>query len=288
MGSVHASAEIAPSALVEPGAVIGPGCRVGPCCHVGGEAVLGEGVELVSHVVVDGRAVLGDGVRVFPFATVGLPPQDLKYRGQPTGIEIGARTQVREHATLHRGSVGGDGLTRIGADCLVMAVAHVAHDCVLGDRVILANNVMLGGHVHIGDTVFVGGGTAVHQFVRIGRQAVIGGMSGIEGDVIPFGSAMGNRARLIGLNLVGLKRRGFERPAIHALRAAFRALFRAPGAAGTAGAAFAARLAAVEAEAGDQPLVAEVIAFLRADSHRGLMRAGRDVAEEEEDAAAPA
>jgi len=260
---------IHPTAAVAPGAVIGQGCTIGPACVVGPEVVLGDGVELISHVVVDGRTRLGDGVKVFPFATVGMAPQDLKYKGEPTRCEIGARTLVREHATIHRGSVGGHGITSVGADCMIMAVAHVAHDCTLHDRVILANNVMLGGHVEIGDTVFVGGGTAIHQFVRIGRQAVIGGMSGVEADVIPYGSAMGNRARMIGLNLIGLKRRGFTRPQIHALRAAFRLLFKEPG-------VFSERLAAAEARWLDEAPVAEIFAFIKAPSKRGLCKAGRD------------
>jgi UDP-N-acetylglucosamine acyltransferase len=277
MDMIHPGARIAAGAFIAPGARIAEGCVIGPFCSVGPEVGLETGVELVSHVVVDGRTTLGAGVKVLPFATIGLPPQDLKYRGEPTGVVIGPRTQIREHATIHRGSVGGDGLTRIGADCLVMCVAHVAHDCVLEDRVILANNVMLGGHVRIGDTVFVGGGTAIHQFVRIGRQAVIGGMSGIEADVIPYGSAMGNRARLIGLNLIGLKRRGFGRPEIHALRGAFRTLFKGEGA------VFEARLAAAEDAYGAHAPVAEVLAFLRSDSKRGMMRAGR-IAEADDDA----
>jgi acyl-ACP--UDP-N-acetylglucosamine O-acyltransferase len=177
MTEIHATAAVSPSAQ------IGAGCKIGPGCVIGPDVVLEDGVELIAHVMVDGHTRLGAGVKVFPFATIGMAPQDLKYKNEPTRCEIGARTQIREHATIHRGSVGGDGVTSVGADCLIMAVAHVAHDCRLSDRVILANNVMLGGHVEIADTVFVGGGTAIHQFVRIGRQAVLGGMSGIEADV---------------------------------------------------------------------------------------------------------
>lgn len=275
MTSIH------PTASVAPGARIGAQCIIGPGCVVGPEVVIEDGVELVAHVVVDGRARLGAGMKVFPFATIGLPPQDLKYKGEPTGIEIGARTQVREHATLHRGSVGGQGLTRIGADCLIMAVAHVAHDCHLADRVILANNVMLGGHVEIGDTVFVGGGTAIHQFVRIGRQAVIGGMSGVEADVVPYGSAWGNRARLMGINLIGMKRRGFTRPQIHAMRAAFRTLF------GMGEQVFAERLKMAEAQHAGDATVAEVLDFIRTSSRRGLVKPTRDLdlAEDDQEAA---
>jgi UDP-N-acetylglucosamine acyltransferase len=275
--ALHPASEIAPSAIVSPEAVIGPGCRIGPFCTVGPGAVLEAGVELTSHVVIDGLTHLGAGVKVGPFSTIGMPPQDLKYKGQPTRVEIGPRTQLREHVTIHRGSIGGDGATRVGADCLLMVGTHVAHDCQVGDRVIMANGAGLAGHVQVGDTVFVGGGSAVHQFVRIGRQSVIGGVTGVERDVIPYGSVMGNRARLIGLNLIGLRRRGFTRPQIHALRAAFRSLFRTPG-------LFEDRIAATEAAFPNDPLVAEVLAFIGAESKRGLCRAGRDPDGAEDDA----
>ncbi|MBI0432503.1 acyl-ACP--UDP-N-acetylglucosamine O-acyltransferase [Roseomonas sp. KE0001] len=274
-GRIDPAAEIHPTALVAEGASIGPGCRIGPWCLVGADAVLGEGVVLASHVVVEGHAEIGDGVQVSPFATIGLAPQDLKYKGEPTRVVIGPRTLIREHATIHRGSVGGHGVTTVGADCLIMCTAHVGHDCTLDHHVILANNVMLGGHVQIADTVFVGGGVAIHQFVRIGRQVVIGGMSGVEADVIPFGAVLGNRARLTGLNLIGLKRRGFQRSQIHTLRAAYRSLFRTAG-------VFQDRVAATEKAFGAEPAVREILAFIRADSRRGLCRAGRELLEDED------
>lgn len=269
---------IHPSAIIAPGARIADGVSIGPFCTIGPDVSLSAGVELVSHVAIDGHTEIGEGVRVFPFASIGLAPQDLKYKGEPTRCVIGARTLVREGVTIHRGSVGGVGVTTVGPDCMIMATAHVGHDCTLAKNVILANDVMLGGHVAIGDTVFVGGGTAIHQFVRIGRHSVIGGMSGVEADVIPYGSAMGNRARHIGLNLIGLKRRGFSRPQIHALRAMFRLLFREPG-------IFADRLAtAAERFAGDAQ-VGEVLEFIAAPSRRGLCKAGRDPIIEEDDEA---
>lgn len=274
-GRIDPAAEIHPTALVAEGASIGLGCRIGPWCLVGADAVLGEGVVLASHVVVEGHAEIGDGVQVSPFATIGLAPQDLKYKGEPTRVVIGPRTLIREHATIHRGSVGGHGVTTVGADCLIMCTAHVGHDCTLDHHVILANNVMLGGHVQIADTVFVGGGAAIHQFVRIGRQVVIGGMSGVEADVIPFGAVLGNRARLTGLNLIGLKRRGFQRSQIHTLRAAYRSLFRTAG-------VFQDRVAATETAFGAEPAVREILDFIRADSHRGLCRAGRELLEDED------
>ena len=261
-----ARAVIHPTAVVARGAELGAGVRIGPYCTVGANVALGDGVELVSHVVVDGHTRIGPDVVLYPFCTVGLAPQDLKYAGQPTRCEIGARTQVREHCTIHRGTVTGRGLTRVGADCLLMAVAHVAHDCTVGDHVIIANNVVMGGHVSIADHAVIGGAAAIHQFVRIGRAAMVGGVSGVEADVIPFGSVLGNRARLAGLNVIGLKRRGFDKAQIQLLHNAFRDLFRHQG-------VFARRLSAVRACYGDEALVAEVLAFIDAPSHRGLIRA---------------
>jgi UDP-N-acetylglucosamine acyltransferase len=271
--SIAPSALIHASSVIAPGAVIGPGCVIGPFCTIGPDVVLEEGVELLSHVVIEGQTRIGAGAKLSAYASVGLAPQDLKYKGEPTGVELGARTQLREHVTVHRGSVGGDGFTRVGSDCLLMACSHVGHDCQLGERVILANNVMLGGHVRIGEQSFLGGGAAIHQLVRIGRQAMVGGLAGVTNDVPPFGNVFGLPARLVGLNVVGLRRRGFSRENLHALRAAFRLLFRDPG-------TFAARLdAASERFAGDA-LVEEVIAFLRsAERKRELIRPGRMAAE---------
>lgn len=267
---------IHPQAIVARGARLADGVSIGPWCHVGPEVVIEEGATLVSHVVVDGRTRIGAGAVLWPFCTVGLAPQDLKYRGEPTACEIGPRTQVREHCTIHRGTVTGSGVTRVGADCLLMAVTHVAHDCMLGERVIVANNVVMGGHVTIGDGAVIGGAAALHQFVRIGRGAMVGGVSGVEADVIPFGSVLGNRARLVGLNVIGLKRRGIDRERLHALRRAFRTLFGGEG-------VFAERLIQVRARDGRDPLIAEILDFVEAPGRRGLVRAA--LAAEEEDAA---
>jgi UDP-N-acetylglucosamine acyltransferase len=273
MDSVATSALVHPSAVIAPGAVIGPGCRIGPFCTLGPDVVLEEGVELLSHAVIEGRTRLGAGVKLSAFASVGLAPQDLKYKGEPTGVEVGPRTQLREHVTVHRASVGGDGTTRVGADCLLMACSHVGHDCDVGDRVILANNVMLGGHVRVGEQVFLGGGAAVHQFVRVGRHAMVGGLAGVTNDVPPFGNVFGLPARLIGLNVIGLRRRGFSRENLHALRAAFRLLFRDPG-------TFAERLDAAGQRFAGDALVEEVLAFLQSgDRRRELIRPGRMAAE---------
>jgi UDP-N-acetylglucosamine acyltransferase len=254
------------TAIVAPTAELGAGVRIGPYCTVGPDVVIEDGAELVSHVVVDGHTRIGPGTVLYPFCTVGLAPQDLKYRGEPTRCEIGARTQVREHCTIHRGTVTGKGFTRIGSDCMLMAVAHVAHDCTLGDHVLVANNAVMGGHVSIADHAVIGGAAAIHQFVRIGRAAMIGGVSGVEADVIPFGSVIGNRARLAGLNVIGLKRRGFDKSQIKFLHAAFRTLFGHEG-------VFAQRLAETRRCFGDDKLVAEILAFIDAPSYRGLIRA---------------
>jgi len=268
-----ARTEIHPSAVVAEGAEIGPGARIGPFCTIGPDVTIGAGARLVSHVVVDGHTRIGAEAVLWPFCTVGLAPQDLKYRGEPTRCEIGPRTQVREHCTIHRGTVTGSGVTRVGADCLLMAVVHVAHDCEVGDGVVIANNVVMGGHVAIGDHAVIGGAAALHQFVRIGRGAMVGGVSGVEADVIPFGSVIGNRARLAGLNVVGLKRRGYDRARLHALRAALRLLFAGEG-------VFAERLAQVRAQFPAAALVGEVLALIDAPSRRGLIRAAMSGADE--------
>ncbi|MEM0945540.1 MAG: acyl-ACP--UDP-N-acetylglucosamine O-acyltransferase, partial [Pseudomonadota bacterium] len=223
------SMPIHPTAIVEDGAILGDGVTVGPFCTVGPEVVLGKGVELVSHVAVAGRTQIGARTKVWPFASVGHQPQDLKYAGEASRLEIGADCMIREHVTLNPGTTGGGMLTSVGDGCLLMMGSHVGHDCRVGARVIMANNATLGGHVEVQDFALLGGLCAVHQFARIGAHAVVGGMTGVEKDVIPYGSVIGNRAFLAGLNLVGLKRRGFDRETIHALRAAYRALFETEG-----------------------------------------------------------
>ncbi len=252
-----------PSALVAEGAARGAGVEIGPFCVVGPDVRLGEGVRLASHVVVAGRTTIGPGTRIWPFASLGHPPQDLKYEGEESYLEIGARCMIREHVTANPGTRGGGLYTRVGDGCLLMVGAHVGHDCQLGHSVILANNATLGGHVEVGDHVFLGGLSAVHQFVRIGAHAMVGGMTGVEKDVIPFGSVIGNRAELGGLNIVGLKRRGYPRDVIHALRAAYREVFYGEG-------SLAERAArAAEAHRGVEA-VEQMVAFILADSSRSF------------------
>ncbi len=267
---VSAEASVHPTAVVEDGASVAAGVSIGPWCHVGPDAVIESGARLMSHVVVDGHTRIGEAAVLFPFCTVGMAPQDLKYRGEPTRCEVGARTQVREHCSIHRGTVTGTGVTRVGADCLLMAVVHVAHDCALGDGVIVANNVVMGGHVSIGARAVIGGASALHQFVRVGRMAMVGGVTGVEADVIPFGRVIGNRARLAGLNVIGLQRSGLDRAGQQRLLSAFRGLF--PRSLDGV-AVYAERLERVRAELGGDPMVAEVLAFLDAPSGRGVIGA---------------
>ena len=254
---------IHPTAIVEDGAKIGDGVVIGPYCVVGPEVHLHNGVELLSHVVVGGRTEIGANSKIFPFASIGLQPQDLKYHGEASRLEIGSNNIIREHVTMNPGTEGGGMVTKIGDDCLFMVGAHVAHDCHIKDHVILVNNATLGGHVTIDEWAIIGGLSAVHQFVRIGRHAMVGGMSGIENDIIPYGSVIGNRARLQGLNVVGLKRRNFDRETIHALRSAYRLMFAAEG-------TMAERLEDVAEMMRDIEPVMEIVDFIRADSSRSI------------------
>jgi len=220
---------IHPTAIVADGARLGSGVRIGPYSIVGSNVTLGNNVELVSHAVVEGNTTIGPGTRIFPFASVGHQPQDLKFHGEDSRLEIGANCTIRESVTINPGTENGGMITRIGDNCLIMANAHVAHDAILGNNVILANYVGIAGHVQVGDNVIFGGTCVIHQFTRIGAHAFIGAQSMVDGDVIPYGMAVGNRATLTGLNLIGLKRRGFEREAIHRLRAAYRQIFASEG-----------------------------------------------------------
>lgn len=215
---------IHPSAVIEPGAQIGAGVEIGPFCVVGAQVSLAAGVVLKSHVVVTGETVVGPDTVIFPFASIGEIPQDLKFRGERARLEIGARNRIREYVTMNPGTEGGGGVTRVGDDGLFMAGAHVAHDCQIGNKVILVNNASVAGHCILEDEVIVGGLSGVHQFVRIGRGAMIGAVTMVTADVIPYGLVQGPRGHLDGLNLVGLKRRGAGRAEIAALRDLLHAL----------------------------------------------------------------
>ncbi len=212
------------TAIISKGAQIGSDCHIGPFSTIGAECVIGDGVRLESHVVVDGRTTIGNKSHIFPFVSIGLAPQDLKYAGEPTGTEIGSGNQIREFVTIHRGTVGGGGLTRIGNDNLLMAQSHVAHDCQLGSNIIMANAATLAGHVEIADRASVGAYSGVHQFCRVGYEAFIGGYSVVVKDAPPFAIIQGNHAKCYGLNKVGMKRRGYPPETIEKLNQAFRLL----------------------------------------------------------------
>ena len=255
--------QIHPTAIVAPGATLAEDVSIGPYCVVGGEVVLGAGVTLIAHIVVDGRTTIGEKTRIFPFASIGLEPQDLKYRGEKSRLVIGRHNTIREHVTMNPGTEGGGMVTCVGDHGLFMVGAHVAHDCQIGDHVIMANNATLAGHVVVEDYALLGGLSAVHQFVRIGQHAMIGGMSGVERDVIPYGQVMGDRARLSGLNIIGMQRRGFSREDIQTLRSAYQFLFSADG-------TFNDRVTEMAERFGGVAPVDDIIAFIRADSTRAI------------------
>lgn len=257
-GFVHALA------VVEPGARLGEGVRIGPFCHVGADVRLGDGVELVSHVSVTGATTIGEGTRISPYAALGGPPQDVKHKGGRTTLEIGRNCVIREYATAHAGSDAGHGATVIGDNCLLMAYSHVGHDCRVGDGVILTNCATLGGHCEVGQGAILSGHTAIHQFVRIGHHAFIAGNTAVGGDVIPFGFALGTPARLMGLNVIGLRRAGVEHSGVRELRRAYMTLF-------DPSRPFAENLAAVQQSFSGNERVRDVVAFLSSPGKRAFM-----------------
>ena len=252
-------AAIDPTAQIEPGAVIGQDVSIGPYCVIGPDVVLGDGCRLVAHVHIAGRTTVGPRTVVYPFASLGTPPQSVKYRGGPTRLVVGADCDIREGVTMNIGTEDDRGVTEVGDRCFLMVGTHVGHDCKVGSDVTFANNVVLGGHVSVGDFVMFGGNAAVRQFVRIGEGAMVVGLSGVRADVIPFGLVQGPLADLVGLNVVGMRRRGSTKADIHGLRQAYEAMFFGTG-------TFRERLEAVAARSGSDPLVAKVIAFIRAGS----------------------
>jgi len=255
--------KIHPTAVVHDGAVLGADVEIGPYSIVGPKVRLGDSVRLLSHVVIDGATEIGRETVVHPFAFLGGAPQHLAHKGEDTQLVLGARNIVREHVTMHTGTVQGGGVTRVGDEGLFMVGSHVAHDCTVGNKVVFANNATLGGHVKLGDFVFMGGLSAVHQHTRVGRYTFVGGLAAVTKDVIPFGSVWGNHAHLEGLNLVGLKRRGFSREAISNLRSSYRQLF---GPEGT----FQERLEDTARVFANSPEVMEIVDFIRADGARPL------------------
>ena len=254
---------IHPSSIVSPKAKLGAGVKVGPFCMVGDDVDLGDGVELVSHAVIAGRTTIGARGKVFPFASIGHQPQDLKYHGEPSTLSIGSDCTFREGVTINPGTEGGGMSTSIGDRCVFLANSHVGHDCHIGNNVIFSNNALLAGHCTVGDFVILGGGAAVIQFARIGAHAFVGGMSGLDNDLIPYGMALGNRAYLSGLNIVGLKRRGFSNSDVHDMRRAYRALFANEG-------TLQERTDDVAQQFKDHAIVQEIVAFIRAPSKKAL------------------
>ena len=257
------STRIHPLAVVDSGAQIGAGVTVGPFSVIGPDVTLQDGVEVKSHAVVTGWTEVGAGTVIFPHATVGEVPQDLKYRGERTRLIVGARCRIREGTTLNTGTEGGGGVTQVGDDCLLMTGSHVGHDARLGNRVILANQVAIAGHCQIGDDVIIGGLSGIHQWVRVGHGAIIGAVTMVTNDVIPYGLVQAPRGELDGLNLVGLKRRGVDRAGITALRAAYQTLAQEDG-------SFLDRARKL-AEESDSPLVREIADFILSKSDRSFL-----------------
>jgi UDP-N-acetylglucosamine acyltransferase len=267
-------AAIDPTARIEPGAVIGQDVSIGPYCVVGPHVKIGDGCRLLAHVHVAGHTTIGPRTVLYPFASLGTPPQSVKYRGGPTRLVIGADCDIREGVTVNTGTEDDRGVTEIGDRCWLMVGSHIGHDCKVGNDVLFANNVVLGGHVTIGDFAVFGGQAAVRQFVRIGEGAMVVGLSGVRADVIPFGLVQGPLADLIGLNVVGMRRRGSSKADIHRLRQAYEAMFFGAG-------TFRERLDQVAAQCGGDPLVAKVIAFIRAGSRPLTMAIRRGLVDEE-------
>lgn len=267
---------IHPTAIIEPGAKIGKNVQIGPYCCVGPNVELEDDVKLISHISLAGRTKIGARTEIYPFASIGHRPQDLKYKGESSYLEVGTDNIIREYVTIQPGTEGGGFVTKVGNHCLLMATCHIAHDCIVGDNVILANNATLGGHVVVGDFAIIGGLSAVHQFVRIGEHAMIGGMSGVELDVIPYGVVIGERARLSGLNLIGLRRRGFSASDISSLREVYRQVFDDSN--NEKPTTLMERVKSVNDTLTDNAQVKKLLEFIKAEAHRNicLPKAGGD------------
>ncbi len=264
MTSIH------PTAIVDPAAEFGEGVEIGPYSIVGPDVRLGARTKLRSHVVIEGHTEIGEDCEIYPFASLGAAPQHAAHRGEPTRLVIGARNLIREHVTMHTGTAIGRGVTTVGSDGLFYVGSHVAHDCVVGDHVILINSATIGGHVVVEDYAILGGLSAVAQYSRVGRHAFVGGMAGVNHDVIPYGSVWGNHAHMEGLNLVGLKRRGFSREEINILRAAYRLLFAEEG-------TFQERVDDTAQAYAESPQVMEIIDFIRAEEGRPITMPAREL-----------
>ena len=250
------------SSIIDKKAIISKNVKIGPFCYVGPDVLLDENVELISNVHIEGNTKIGSGTRIFPFASIGTQPQDLKYKGEKSSLEIGSSNLIREYVTINPGTQGGGSKTVIGNNCLFMISSHIAHDCNIGNNVIIANNVPLGGHVTIEDSVVIGGNSAVQQFTRIGRLAMIGGMTGVLKDVIPFGLSIGNRNFLQGLNLIGLRRHKYDNQKIIGLDKAYRDIFSSKN--------LHENLSKINGVYKGNELVSEVIRFIEKDKKRPI------------------
>jgi len=250
------------SSVIDKKAKIADEVKVGPFCYIGPEVQISEGVELISNVHIEGNVRIGKGTKIFPFASIGTSPQDLKYKGEANSLEIGENNVIREYVTINPGTKGGGGKTIIGNNCLLMISSHVAHDCHIGNNVVIANNVPLGGHVKIEDSVVIGGNSAVQQFTRIGRLAMIGGMTGVLKDVIPFGLSFGNRNYLRGINIIGLKRKKYDNKKIMELDKAYKKIFSSKN--------LHKNLSKINGEYKENDLVTEVIDFIEKDKKRPI------------------
>ena len=259
---------IDPTARIESGAIIGKDVSVGPFSVVGPNVVIEDGCRLLSHVHVTGHTTLGAGTMVYPFASLGTPPQSVKYKGGPTRLVVGQKCEIREHVTMNTGTEEAGGLTEVGDRCLLMVGSHIGHDCHVGNDVTFANNATLGGHVTVGDNVFFGGLSAVHQFARIGEGVMIAGLTGVPGDIIPFGYARGSYATLVGINVIGMRRKGYTRDDMHRLRRANNELFANTG-------TFNERLESVAKKYAGDPVVGKVITFIQQGSSRALVQPAR-------------
>ena len=275
MTQASAETRIDPTARIEAGAAIGEGAQIGPYCTIGPHVAIGDGCRLVAHVNVTGHTTIGPRTVIHPFASLGSPPQSFSYRGGPTCLTVGADCDIRENVTMNTGTEDDHGLTQVGNNCFLMVGTHIGHDCTVGNNVVFANNTMLGGHVSVGDKVVFGGNVAVRQFVRIGEGAMIVGMSGVRADVIPFGMAQGPLAFLVGLNVVGMRRRGLSKADIHGVRDAYRDLFFGEG-------EFRARIERVAAAHASNALVNRMFEFIRAGKRPLTMAINRG--EEDTDA----
>src|SRR3954454_5892707 len=255
--------KIDPTARIADGAVIGEGTEIGPFCIIGAHVVIGSNCKLIGHVYITAQTTIGDDCTIYPFASLGTPPQSLSYRGELTKLKIGSKCTIRESVTMNAGTVAGGGITEVGDRNYFMNCSHVGHDCVVGNDVIFATSATLGGHCEIADFVYIGGLSAVHQFTRIGPQVMVGGVCGVRGDVIPFGLVNGQYAVLEGLNIIGMKRRKFTRERLANLRSFYQKLFHGPG-------LFAERLDGVRHLAVEDAAIAEILTFIGAGKHRAL------------------